>query len=307
MLLSMTWVVTIACVLGLTKREGVFLCTPKARGKNTFGRSLRIVEKELFLAISCVAVISALYIYEEMTITSWLLMGLLGWQALIYGSTLVATVWSWRSEMLVANPAIRFTARSTGERFRHMITDRRAVYSLVGASAAVVMLFFLGVNNAPELELIYRTNPHNDALLQHSLIQNPPESYIAAIIYLEEQAALQGDVELAIALWGENCSIRDLNYTPQDESDDKVWIGIHQVRDRYQQEFRDRQYIRLEHYNISSFTREKEATLVNDLKATIRSGEKLEHISLSKGDRWVLRKVGDEWKIASLNLNRTLR
>lgn len=306
-LLSLTWAVTLACVLGLTKRQEVFLCTPKQRGKNTFIRSLRVIGKEILLSTACVAVIALLTIYEEATTTVWLLTGLLLWQAFIYGSCVIATSWSWRSEMMVLNPILRHTSRTTGERFRRMVTDRRAVLSVLGVTSVAVLLFYLSITNAPEIEQIYRTNPYNEPVLAHSLIWNPPEAYISAKIYQEEQAALNGDVEQALALWSADGIIRDQNYTPHDESDDRIWVGLDQLRQRYEDEFRVRKYVRLEHRNISTFIEEDEASLVNDLDATMISDSKVQNVFLSRGDQWVLKKKDGEWKIASLTLNRTMR
>ncbi len=306
-LLSLTWAVTLACVLGLTKRQGVFLRTPKQRGKNSFLRSLRVVDKEVILFFLCAAVIVSLIIYEQATMTVLLLIGLLSWQAFIYGSTTIATLWSWHSELMVTNPVRRRTSRTTGKRFRRMVTDKRAVLSVLGATAVAVILFYLSIKNSPEIEEIYRTNPHNEPVIQHSLIRNPPEVHIDAKIYLEEQAALSGDVEQALALWSADGIIRDQNYTPYDESDDRVWMGLDQIRQRYEQEFNVRNYIRLEHKNISTFIEKNTATLVNDLDATIKSDGELQKVFLSKGDQWTLKKENDKWKITSLTLNRTIR
>jgi len=306
-LLSMTWIVTLACLLGLTKRQGVFLRTPKQRGKSTFWRSLRIVEKEILLAVICLAVMVLVGIHETVTVTTFLLLGLLTWQAFIYGATLAVAQWSWRSEMMVLNPVLRFTSRTTGERFRSMITDRRAVLSLIGLSAAVVFLFYQAVTYSPEIEKIFRTNPEKADLIPHTLISNPPESFVAAKIYLEEQAALNSDVSKALALWSPAGVIRDENYTPHDSTDDRIWHGLDQIRKRYEDEFRARKYIRLEHRNISTFLEEDQASLVNDLDATLISDGRVQKVFLSKGDQWILKKEDGEWKILSLTINRTPR
>jgi hypothetical protein len=244
---------------------------------------------------------------DTVSVATFLLLGLLGWQAFIYGSTLAVSQWSWRSEMMVLAPERRITSRTTGERFKAMITDRRAAGSLVGLTALAVFLFYQAVIHSPETEQIYRTNPEQAELIPHSLIQNRPESYIAAKLFLEERAALNADVAGALALWSRSGVIRDDNYTPNDTSDDRVWRGIDQILKRYQEEFRARKYVRLEHRNISTVLEEDQASLVNDLDATLMSNGKVQKVFLSKGDQWILRKENGEWKIASLTFNRTPR
>src|SRR2546425_10061089 len=49
-LLGLTWVVTMACVLGLVKKQGVFLRTPKKRLGSDRSHVLRIVSQEIGLA-----------------------------------------------------------------------------------------------------------------------------------------------------------------------------------------------------------------------------------------------------------------
>jgi hypothetical protein len=170
-----------------------------------------------------------------------------------------------------------------------------------------VFLFYQAIKNAPEIEKIYRTNPEQAQLIPHTLVRNPPESFISAKIYLEETAALNSDVSSALVLWSPAGVIWDQNYTPHDTTDDRVWSGLDQIRKRYEDEFRARKYIRLEHRNISTFIEENAATLVNDLDATLISNGKRQRVFLSKGDQWILKKEGDEWKITGLTINRTPR
>lgn len=306
-LLSLTWVVTLACVLGLTKKEGVFLRTPKQRGQPALIRSIQLLGKEILFSVGCLSCALLLLATESVTGTIILLLGLLVWQAFIYGSALIANIWSYRSEMLATNPILFQTSRTTGERFRSMVTDRRAAFSVMGATALAAFLFYLAVTQAPEDEVIFRTNPLHSPVLSHSLINNPPETYIKAKIFLEERAALAGDVQAAVVLWSHDGIIRDANYTPENEEDDRVWIGLDRIRERYEEEFQLRSYLRLSHQNISSFIEDESAIVVNDLAATLRTDGKLQKVFLSKGDRWTFRKENGEWKITSLTVNRAPR
>jgi cellulose synthase/poly-beta-1,6-N-acetylglucosamine synthase-like glycosyltransferase len=306
-LLGLTWVVTLACVLGLTKKQGVFLRTPKQKGQPAFIRSFQVVGKEGLISAVCLGCAVLLLIKEPPTGTTVLLLGLLGWQALIYGSALVVNHWSHRSEMHVTNPVLFQMSRTTGERFRAMVTDRRAAFSVAGAAALIAFLFYLAVTHAPETEEIFRTNPLHLSVIAHSLINNPPESYIKAKIFLEERAALSNDVDKAVALWSPDGVIRDANYTLDDERDDRVWTGLSGIRARYQEEFRLRSYILLAHRNLSIFIEGNEASVVNDLNAVIRTHDKIQKVFLSREDRWTFRKENGEWKITSLTVNRAPR
>jgi hypothetical protein len=266
-----------------------------------------VVGKETWLAGVCLGYALLLLSKESITGTILLLLGLLVWQGFIYGSALVVNHWSDRSEKLTTNPILFRTSRTTGERFRAMVTDRRAAISLVSVSGLLALLFYLAVTNAPETEQVYRTNPLHLPVISHSLINNPPESHIKAKIFLEERAALARDIEAAVTLWSPDGIIRDANYTPEDESDDRVWIGLSGIRNRYEEEFHIRSYASLTHQNLSTFIEEDSATVVNDLNATIESNGKIQKVFLSKGDRWIFRVENGEWKITSLTVNRTPR
>ncbi len=306
-LLSLTWVVTLACILGLTRKEGVFLRTPKQKGQQAFIRSLQVVGKETLLATLCLGCIVLLLVRETLTSTLLLLIGLLFWQGYIYGSAAIANRWSRVSEMLVTNPNLQRTSRTTGERFQAMVTDRRAAATVVGLTALVVFLFYMSVIKAPDTEVIFRTNPLHQPLISHSLINNLPETHIKAKIYLEERAAMAKDIEGVLRLWSPDSVIRDANYTPNDESDDRVWTGLDDIRSRYEEEFRQRTYHKLIHRNISTFIEDDMASVVNDLDAALTSQGKFQTVFLFKGDRWTLRKENGEWKITSLTLNNALR
>lgn len=103
MLLSLTLVVSQACVLGLTKKAGVFLRTPKQKSDYGLLKVLSIVDKELVIAGLCVVTIVALLMSSEYTVTVWVLASLLSWQAFIYGSAVFASYWSYRSGMPAYN------------------------------------------------------------------------------------------------------------------------------------------------------------------------------------------------------------
>lgn len=306
-LLSLTWVVTLACVLGLTKKAGVFLRTPKQKGHRSRLRSFNIVNKEMGIAVICCIAVISLLSTERPSATIWLLCGLLMWQAFIYGSSIVVSHWSYISESRVINDDIRHTSRSSGTRFGAMVTDLRGVTAVVSIIAAIGALFYASVTNAPEQEVVFRANPLERALVPHELISNPPDVIAKAKIFLEESAAIAKDIDAILKLWDVNGVIRDAQFTLNDPADDQVWQGLDRIKARYREEFSARTYLALEHKIVSTIAEEKEVVIVNDLSATLLNNGKKQKIFLAKGDQWTLRKIDGQWKITELVINRAMR
>lgn len=306
-LLSLTWVVTLACVLGLTKKAGVFLRTPKQKGRRSLWRSFNIVSKEISIALICCTAIMSLAFTERPSATIWLLSGLLLWQAFIYGASVMVSRWSYISESRVINEDIRRTSRSTGTRFGSMVTDFRGVTAVVSIAAAIGIFFYASVTNAPEKEVVFRANPLERTLVPHELISNPPDVIANAKIFLEESAAIAKNMDTILKLWDVDGVIRDTQFTLNDPSDDRVWRGLDQIKARYQEEFKLRTYLALEHKIVSTIANESEVVIVNDLSATIISNGRKQKVFLSKGDRWTLRKINGQWKISELIVNRAMR
>lgn len=306
-LLSLTWVVTLACVLGLVKERGEFLRTPKKRTRGDRWHVWRIVSQETLLAGLCFATALALSTRLPYARYAWLMVGLLVWQGVIYISALRASVWSSASESRLLHPEYLASSRTTGRRFSSMVTDRRVTRWLLGASLAGALIFFLAIWFAPEQERAFRTNPHHRPLLAGELMSEPPETQVKALIYLEAQSALRGDVESAVRLWDHDGVLRDANYTPADTTDDKTWVGLDAIRERYHNEFRQRRYLKLAHTDASIVIEGDRAWVVNDLRAEIMTQGGIQRVYLSRGDRWTFRKGGDGWKIAELVVNRAPR
>ena len=305
-LLSLTWVVTMACALGLTRKEGQFLRTPKQRGDQSLINSLRVVRKESLLSLGCIACIVVVQILAPLSATTVLLSGLLLWQSYIYGSALVVNQWSMQSQAH-GDPLILKATRTTGERFMGMVSDARATVLILGGMLGIAMLYYFSIKYAPDSEVIYRTNPLRQPLIPHHLINNPPEARIKSRIFLEEHAALTKDIDEELRLWDVNGVIRDANYTPNDQSDDRVWRGLKQIRQRYEEEFSKRDYLMLKHREIATILEDDTAVVVNDLSAKLIMNGKTQKIFLSRGDKWEFRLIDGEWKIVSLTVNRTPR
>jgi hypothetical protein len=85
--LSLSWVIALACLRGLTQERGVFLRTPKFRGAAAIGE-LRLVWVET--AIAAVATVLFILVVGRAGLApvGLVLAGLLGWAVLIYGSAI---------------------------------------------------------------------------------------------------------------------------------------------------------------------------------------------------------------------------
>jgi cellulose synthase/poly-beta-1,6-N-acetylglucosamine synthase-like glycosyltransferase len=305
-LLGLTWVVTMACALGLTRKEGQFLRTPKQKDHQSLIGSLRVVGKESLFSTSCVACIGLVQVEAPLTATTALLSGLLLWQGYIYGAAFVVNRWGLQS-LAHGDPLMLRSSRTTGERFRGMVTDARATVLVSGGILSIVLLYYFAVEYAPDTEVVFRTNPLQQPFIHHHLINNPPSVQVKSRIFLEEHSALTKDIDQVLKLWDPNGVLRDANFTPNDQSDDKVWRGLAQIRQRYQEEYRQRDYIRLKHKDIATILEKDSAVVVNDLAADFIMDGKEQKVYLSGDDRWDLRLINGQWKIVSLTVNLTPR
>lgn len=306
-LLSLTWVVALACLLGLFKKQGVFLRTPKQQGKHNRLRSYGIVYKEFLISLLCLIAAIVLFETDRNSTMVMVLSGLLLWQSYLYGSSLVVNHWSNLSQLMLHENYQEYTSKTTGLRFRAMITDKRAVLFVMCLSLGLVTYYYIAVKYAPEKEIAYRANPYNQPLIPHQLVNPGIESQLKAKIFVEEDAAVSKDIDVMLENWDVNGIVRDANYTLNDISDDRVWQGIKQIRLRYEAEFSMRNYHRLEHRNISVKTEHNNAVIINDLFAEIESNGKRQQVYIQQGDRWELERINGKWKIIRLTFNRAVK
>jgi len=85
--LSLSWVIALACVRGLTQERGVFLRTPKFQGAPAI-RELRLVWVETTIAIAGVLLLVAVLLQAGFSVVGLTLAGLLAWSVLIYASAM---------------------------------------------------------------------------------------------------------------------------------------------------------------------------------------------------------------------------
>lgn len=97
MLLGLTWVVMLACVRGLSCKEGVFLRTPKQGDRPKFREVVRVVSWEFAISLICVLIALVLATASGVPLmTRFLLTMLLLWQAFIYGNAFSSSFWSYQ-------------------------------------------------------------------------------------------------------------------------------------------------------------------------------------------------------------------
>jgi hypothetical protein len=306
-LLGLTWVVTLACALGLTREQGVFLRTPKKRSATDRWHVVRVVHIEAGLMLACLASATLLALELPESPQAWVMTGLLVWQAVVYGSAVVVSAWSRASELKALRPGYATSWRTRGQRLASMVTGRRAAATLALAAVLVLVLFTVAVRFAPERERAYRTAHGRAALVPAAMMETSPEAEVRATLYFEKRAALSGDVAAALRLWEPDGVIRDANFTPDDAADDRVWAGADQLRRRYADEFARHRYLSLSHTDASVLIEGGRAVVVNDLVAEIETPTGRQRVFLARSDRWTLERSLNEWRIRELVVNRAPR
>lgn len=175
-LLSLTWVVTLACFFGLTKKAGVFLRTPKNKESRSLVRYLKIVNTELSIVALCSLSVIWLLSTGHLTATVWLLSGLLLWQIFIYSSAVIVSRWSYESE-----------AHSTGVKSADLssISVKRPkrfapAYSVKSTAAAIIagisLIFYQSQSNSVDKDEIISSNYSSPQISLHNTQDVEPDS-----------------------------------------------------------------------------------------------------------------------------------
>ncbi len=134
--LSATWITALACIEGLTRRDGVFLRTAKSGGSRQRVRTaLRLSRVETLLAV-------ALYTSAGLLAASahppWLLVVIIAIQGSVYACSPVASLWNQRAQRL---PALTYRQRFEQQRLRRARRGRPPVPVL---GPALALLFAIG-------------------------------------------------------------------------------------------------------------------------------------------------------------------
>jgi hypothetical protein len=310
MLLGLTWVVSQACLRAIYSREGVFLRTPKQqkRRQPSTWESLRIVRAELAIGSVCAstALAVALLLPVDMLSARTLIVVLLLWQAATYFSAVRACRWSDQQDLRGVPPFWHRSFRTLGHAWGRLASERgTAVLVAVGATLLSI-LFYVAVIGAPMRERLMRADPLTQFLPARSILAVSAPEQAAALLIQEADAVRRVHIADALALWHPEGILRDANFTPDVPEDDRVWAGSEQLLARYQDELANRRYRRLVHDNLQIEFHADEVVITNDLLAEFENGDRQHRIQLPSSDRWVLRRYGGQWRIVSLELNRTL-
>ncbi len=136
--LSATWITALACIEGLTRRDGVFLRTSKTGSSHQRLRTaLRLSRFETLMS-------AALYLSAGLLASSghppWLLIVIIAIQATVYLCAPIASFWNQLAQRL---PALTYRQRFEQRRLRQARRGRPRRVPLLGSAVAV--LFAVGV------------------------------------------------------------------------------------------------------------------------------------------------------------------
>jgi cellulose synthase/poly-beta-1,6-N-acetylglucosamine synthase-like glycosyltransferase len=132
--LAVTWAVALACVHGLTRREGAFLRTPKFSENESFRQALRTTKVETPLALTLAAG-AFLAAASGTGFDAVFLASLCAWSALVFFSAPLTAFFASRVEL--RSTTLRKRRRLESVRGRLVITGRPARYALAGVGAVV--------------------------------------------------------------------------------------------------------------------------------------------------------------------------
>lgn len=308
-LLGLTWVVTLACLRGLVSRQGVFLRTPKQGSIARLSDTLAIVGWEVALGLLCIACAAALLLQEPFRGVSGqtIVIVLLLWQSIIYMRALLTSAWDYRERRGKAPGRAWF--RTANYALGRLITERPLAVAVALLAALLGLILFLAISRQPAMEKIFHADPLRQFLPVSSLLPSSRNERAAAVLVAESSAARGGDLKEALALWHPDGEVVDQNFTPDRPEDDRVWRGKEAVRERYMREFRERDYVSLQHLNPTMRMESDLMVTENDLDAIVRRGStgQIEQVHLRRSDRWELREQNGRWQIVKLTVNRTPR
>jgi cellulose synthase/poly-beta-1,6-N-acetylglucosamine synthase-like glycosyltransferase len=307
-LLGLTWVVTLACIRGLVSRQGVFLRTPKQGGVADIRDTFAIVRWESWIAAACIGLAAAMVAdisYEQLAGRAVISL-LLCWQAAIFLSAVFTSLWDYQQRRGRAAPR-RLGFRTVGHATGRGLWERQTAGWVALALLLLGQALYFASERAPVMERVFRTDPLRQFLPAPSVLAATAEEQAGAVLVVESEAAVDGDVEKALSLWSPEGMIVDENFSPGYAGDDQVWQGRDALRERYGREFKQRRYLSNRHLNLDITIENGQAIIVNDLDAVVQSDRsaKSKRLQLARTDRWFLKQVDGRWEIVRLELNRT--
>jgi cellulose synthase/poly-beta-1,6-N-acetylglucosamine synthase-like glycosyltransferase len=140
--LSASWITALACLQGMSRREGVFLRTSKTGSSHHRLRTaLRLSRWESVLAL---ALFTAAGFLAASPSPPVLLISFISVQGLVYACTPIASVWNLRAQRV---PALEFRRRFQEQQVRRTRTGRPS-FTIAGIAAAVVLAVVVGATTA---------------------------------------------------------------------------------------------------------------------------------------------------------------
>jgi len=120
-----------------------------------------------------------------------------------------------------------------------------------------------------------------------------------AAVAAETEAVRQQDIDVLAAIWLPDGSATDAAHSPDNASDDRAWQGWEAVRARYVTDVFP--YVAEPVLSPRARVIEPVVTVTGDEAVVLVPGPD----GKTTQDRWVLRKVDGNWRIASLTFNLT--
>ena len=140
--LSLSWTISLACIRGLVRSEGVFLRTPKTGNAGRLVEALRSTRTEAALAVAAWAgcAVAALRSPDPVLVAV-----LFGWQGVVYGSS---TAMAWLNARSELSSRLQRLARAE-ERRQRLVAYRPHMVAGAGlATAGVALATFLAFGSA---------------------------------------------------------------------------------------------------------------------------------------------------------------
>ncbi len=140
--LSASWITALACIQGLTHREGVFLRTSKTgTTRRRLRTALRLTRVETLLAVALFTSVSLLIALHHRPL---LLLAIISIQGLVYLCAPISALWNMRAQRV---PAEEYRARYAARQLRN---SRRIApnFATIGFAGAVVAAVVIGLGIA---------------------------------------------------------------------------------------------------------------------------------------------------------------
>ncbi|MEZ4725788.1 MAG: nuclear transport factor 2 family protein [Caldilineaceae bacterium] len=118
---------------------------------------------------------------------------------------------------------------------------------------------------------------------------------IRSVLMAEGELVVQQDIDALMALWSDGATITNAKNTPDNAADDQAWLDKDAIRHRYVRTV-------FPGAPAQALPRDLQIQLLND-RAVVTATTQIGTEVSPAGDRWVLVKQANCWKIQSLTYN----